>query len=103
LLLLFCNVGLAEYSYKTYRENPSEFEEYFHGLGDGMGWSITMQEQIGPKFFCQPRNLAISTKEYVEMFENQADEFIKLLGNDEVDKMSLGLILAYAHKTKFPC
>ena len=103
MIFIWCNVGFAEYTYKSYRQNPSAFEEYFHGLGDGMGWSITMQEEIGPSFFCQPRNLAISTKEYIEMFETQALEFIRQIGRDEVDKINLGLILAYAHKKKFPC
>ena len=103
VVLTWCNIGFAEYTYKSYRQNPSAFVEYFHGLGDGIGWSITMQEKIGPKFFCQPRNLAISTEEYIEMFETQAAEFITKFGRAEVDKMNLGLILSYAHKTKFPC
>ncbi len=103
LVLMWCNVGYAEYTYKSYRQNPSEFTEYFHGLGDGIGWSITLQEKIGPKFFCQPRNLAIGTEEYIEMFETQAAKFITQFGRDEVDKMNLGLIMAYAHQIKFPC
>lgn len=103
IVLTWSNIGFAEYTYKSYRQNPSEFVEYFHGLGDGIAWSITMQEDIGLKFFCQPRDLAIGTVEYIEMFETQAAEFIKKFGRAEVDKMNLGLILSYAHKTKFPC
>ena len=101
--LLWCNVGFAEYTYKDYRQNPSEFKEYIHGLGDGIGWSITLQEKIGSKFYCQPRTLAIGTEEYIEMFETQAANFISKLGRDEVDKINIGLILAHAHKNKFPC
>ena len=101
--LMFCNIGFAEYKYKQYRKNPSEFKEYIHGLGDGIGWSITLQEEIGPKFFCQPRTLAIGIEEYIEMFENQAANFISRIGRDEVDEINIGLILAHAHKNKFPC
>ena len=53
IVLTWCNIGFAEYTYKSYRQNPTAFVEYFHGLGDGIGLSITMQEKIGPKFFCQ--------------------------------------------------
>ncbi len=101
--LLWCNLGYAEYKYKSYRQNPSEFREYIHGLGDGMGWSITLQEKIGPKFFCQPRTLSIGTEDYIEMFETQAAKFISQFGRDVVDDINIGLILAHAHQNKFPC
>tara|TARA_Y100000590_G_scaffold90531_1_gene102117 strand:+ start:2182 stop:2523 length:342 start_codon:yes stop_codon:yes gene_type:complete len=103
LVLMWCSNVNAEYLYKEYRQNPSDYYEYLHGLGDGIGWSITFQEEIGPRFFCQPRNLAIGRKEYIEMFENQAAILISKLGKDEVDEIYLGWILAYAHQNKFSC
>ena len=63
---MWCGNVNAEYLYKEYRQNPSDYYEYLHGLGDGMGWSITFQDDIGPGFFCQPGNLAIGIKEYLE-------------------------------------
>ena len=103
IVLTWCNIGFAEYTYKSYRQNPSAFVEYFHELGDGIGWSITMQEKIGPKFFCQPRTLSIGTEDYIEMFETQAAKFISQFGRDKVDDINIGLILAHAHQNKFPC
>tara|TARA_Y100000996_G_C22096222_1_gene467866 strand:+ start:166 stop:507 length:342 start_codon:yes stop_codon:yes gene_type:complete len=103
LVLIWSNYGFAEYKYKTYKENPSEFREYIHGLGDGMGWSITLQEEIGPKFFCQPRDLALSIDDYVEMFETQAAKYISHYSVKEVDEFPVGLIMAYAHQNTFPC
>ena len=94
----------AEVKYKQYKQNPEKYFDYLHGLGDGIGWSITFQEEIGPPFFCQPRNLAIGPKEYKDMFENQVEEFISIgFSSNEIDEMYLGFILAFAHQIKYPC
>ena len=29
---MWCNVGYAEYTYKSYRQNPSEFTEYYNSV-----------------------------------------------------------------------
>ena len=101
--MMWCTNINAEYIYKNYRQNPTDLYEYVHGLGDGMGWSITLQEKIGPKFFCQPRDLALGPDDYIEILEIEAERIIAKLGRDEVDEINLGLILAMAHQRKFPC
>ncbi len=101
---LISNSINAEIKYKEYKLNPDNYYDYLHGQGDGIGWSITFQEEIGPKFFCQPRDLALGPREYIDMLENQVKEFLSIgFTSNEVDEMYLGFILAFAHQIKYPC
>ena len=100
--LVWCNVSFA-ISYKEYKSNPEKYYPYITGLYQGFGWSISLQEKIGPRFYCQPRTLSLNYENVIDILEKEIERASKAMSKEEIDKFDIGMILAFGFQHTFPC
>ena len=102
LCLLWCNVSFA-ITYKEFKSNPDKYYPYITGLYVGFGRSISMQEKIGPRFYCQPRTLSLNYENVIDILEDEVKRASKKMSKEEVDKLDIDLLLAFGFQNTFPC
>jgi hypothetical protein len=100
--LLWCNVSFA-ITYKQFKLNPDEYYGYITGLYKGFSWSISLQEKIGPRFYCQPRTLSLNYENVIDILEKEVKRASKSMSKEEVDKLDIGMFLAFGFQKTFPC
>jgi hypothetical protein len=96
------NVSLA-ITYKQFKSNSDKYYPYITGLYKGFGWSTTMQEKIGPKFYCQPGSLSLNYENVINILEKEVIRASKKMSKEEVDKLDVGILLAFGFQNTFPC
>jgi len=84
--LSFLNVAYAMTVSKyeeIVKKDKSSTETYIKGLGNGYFWSnVILEVRGGARFYCQPKNLVLYGKNYVDILDK---EIIKLRKSKEKD------------------
>tara|TARA_B100000579_G_scaffold153539_1_gene124737 strand:- start:264 stop:599 length:336 start_codon:yes stop_codon:yes gene_type:complete len=102
LFFVWSNISFAV-TYKEFKSNPEKYYPYITGLYQGFGWSISMQEKIGPRFYCAPRTLSLNYENVIDILEKEVKRASKGHTKEELDKLDIGMLLAFGFKNTFPC
>ncbi len=106
---MWCNVGFAELTAKTYlsiKESGGDewqhIKVYIRGVTKGYYWyNSIVGAQKGKKLYCQPMNLLLKENDYLDLIDKEIKRAKKKDIYDE--NLDVEMLLGYALKRDFPC